>query len=80
MSERHIFNASTDMNERAKRLGINVEVNIDLTDEHQPNAVEHIALQSALAAAHEVILRILESAGFREPPTGEAGEGNHSVR
>jgi hypothetical protein len=59
------FNASKDMNERAWRLGISVEVHIDITEPGFVPTVEQGAkMGAALNAAHMAILESLEATGF----------------
>lgn len=61
----NVSNAPREFNERAKALGINVEINIDLTrPDYRPPAEEVAKLNAALLAAHEAILISLESSGF----------------
>ncbi len=62
----NVSNAPKPFNERAKALGINVEINIDLTaPNYTPPEPEEEKLRAALLAAHEAILISLEGSGFR---------------
>lgn len=61
----NVFDAPKDMNDRAKALGVNVEVHIELTG--PPRIVspkESAKLRAALNAAHLAVLQSLEAAGF----------------
>lgn len=71
----NISNAPKAFNDRAKALGINVEINIDLTRRgYVPSEHEEEKLRAALLAAHEAILISLESSGFTGADATDAKE------
>jgi hypothetical protein len=59
----HNFQASKELNDRAKALGVDVQVDITIPRPAEP--LEEAKLLAAVTAAHIVILESLEASGFR---------------